>query len=74
MIVKAAAILFLIALSACAEKVDANDPPTNDVAAEPGTDVRSDMPAETMVDSPPAAESPAKAENEPPMRSPVLLD
>ena len=74
MTVKTAAIMFLIALSGCTDKVDKNDPPAIGLAAEPTTWELSEMPAESTVDSPPAAESPAEPENKPPMRDPVQLD
>ncbi|MGN6690500.1 MAG: hypothetical protein ACTHJU_06130 [Sphingopyxis sp.] len=74
MIVKAAAILFLIALSGCAEEVPAHDPPDIGLASEPGAGVFAETPAETVVANPPAPESPSEDESEPPMRSPVQLD
>jgi len=74
MIIKGAAILFLIALSGCTEKVDASDPPAVGLAADPGTYGPAKVPPEIVANSPPVAESPSGAESEPPMRSPVQLD
>lgn len=71
---RAAAIGLLIALSGCTEKVGASDPPAIGLAADPETYVYSEMPAEIVTESPPPAESPAKAEDEPAMRSPVQFD
>ncbi len=71
---KAAAIGLLIALSGCTEKVDASDPPAIGLAAEPETYGHTETPAEIVTESPPSAESPDKAEDEPTMRSPVQLD
>ncbi|MCC5640907.1 hypothetical protein LC608_34995 [Nostoc sp. XA010] len=74
MTVRTAAILFLIALSGCADKVEKNDPPAIGLAAEPATWELSEMPAESTVDSPPATESPNEGESDPPMRNPVQFD
>lgn len=74
MIVKAAAILFLIALSGCTEQVPANDPPAIGLATEPETEAFAETPAETVAASPPAPDSPSEDESGPPMRSPVQLD
>jgi len=74
MIVKAAAILSLIALSGCSEAVDASDPPAVGLAAEPGFGLPAEMPAETVAHNSPPPERPREAEKEPPMQSPVLLD
>lgn len=72
--VKAAAILFMIALSGCTEEVNKSDPPAIGLAAEPATVAPSELPAESVVPDPPAPDSPAEAKNEPPMRTPVQLD
>lgn len=74
MTAKAAAVGLLIAVSGCTEKVDASDPPVIGLAAESETYVYSEMPAEIVTESPPPAESPPKAGDEPTMRSPVQFD
>ncbi len=74
MIIKAAAILFLIALSGCTEEAPAGDPPVIGLATEPGTDAFAETPVETVAAKPPVAESQSEAESEPAMRSPVQLD
>lgn len=74
MTVKTAAILFLIALPGCTDKVDKNDPPAIGLAAESATWVPSEMPAERTVDNPPATERPSEGESDPVMRDPVQLD
>lgn len=71
---KAAAMGLLIALSGCTEKVDASDPPAIGLAAGAETYGHAEIPAEMVAESPPAAESPTKAAEEPTMRSPVQLD
>jgi len=74
MIVKAAAILCLIALSGCTEEARPNDPPDIGLAAEPVAEPSAEMPQEIAADKPSAPESASDAKSEPPMRSPVELD
>ena len=74
MLVKAAAILCLMALSGCTEEAHPSDPADIGLATEPVADFPAEMPTEIVADNSSAPQRPSDAESEPPMRRPVELD
>jgi hypothetical protein len=69
---RTASILFLIALSGCTEKLEANDPPAIGLTADPGVEIAAEN--APLLEQASDVDVSAEPPSEPQMQSPVQYD